>query len=259
MPCASGRAARESCARYGRRADSDAMNQSSSRVLAGGLLRGDPPPSLARGPTTGVHVPRDPRARGPLYPGGARVARGSHGIVLQVLRRQRGRFTAALTARTMLAEHMFGPHNGSPITISNPEEFAMPKLKLTYFDFDGGRGEPARLALHIGGIAFEDHRISGKDWPGFRDMMPFLAMPTLEVDGRVVSQSNSINRYVGRLACTPRMTGRRCCVTRSRTQLRTSAPTSHTPSIWPRTPRRRRAKNLLPGASRDTWTSFRPG
>jgi len=100
----------------------------------------------------------------------------------------------------MLAEHMFGPHNGSPITIGNPEEFAMAKLKLTYFDFDGGRGEPARLALHIGGIAFEDHRISGKDWPGFRDMMPFLAMPTLEVDGKVVSQSNSINRYVGKLA-----------------------------------------------------------
>jgi len=100
----------------------------------------------------------------------------------------------------MLAEHMFGPHNGSPITIGNPEEFAMAKLKLTYFDFDGGRGEPARLALHIGGIAFEDHRISGKDWPGFRDMMPFLGMPTLEVDGKVVSQSNSINRYVGKLA-----------------------------------------------------------
>ena len=28
----------------------------------------------------------------------------------------------------------------------------MPKLKLTYFDFHGGRGEPARLALSIGGI-----------------------------------------------------------------------------------------------------------
>lgn len=75
----------------------------------------------------------------------------------------------------------------------------MAKLKLTYFDFDGGRGEPARLALHIGGIAFEDHRIAGKDWPALRDKTPFLALPTLEVDGRVVSQSNSINRYVGKL------------------------------------------------------------
>jgi glutathione S-transferase len=76
----------------------------------------------------------------------------------------------------------------------------MAKLKLTYFDFDGGRGEPARLALHIGGIAFEDHRIAGTEWPAFRDKTPFFAIPTLEVDGHVVSQSNSINRYVGKLA-----------------------------------------------------------
>jgi glutathione S-transferase len=75
----------------------------------------------------------------------------------------------------------------------------MAKLKLTYFDFDGGRGEPARLALHLGGIGFEDHRIAGKEWGAFRDRTPFWAMPTLEVDGKVVSQSNTINRYVGRL------------------------------------------------------------
>ena len=31
----------------------------------------------------------------------------------------------------------------------------MDKLKLTYFDFPGGRAEPARLALHLGGIAFD--------------------------------------------------------------------------------------------------------
>jgi glutathione S-transferase len=75
----------------------------------------------------------------------------------------------------------------------------MAKLKLTYFDFDGGRGEPARLALHIGGISFEDQRIPGRDWLAFREKTPFLAMPTLEVDGKIVSQSNSINRYVGKL------------------------------------------------------------
>ena len=76
----------------------------------------------------------------------------------------------------------------------------MPKLKLTYFDFDAGRGEPARLALHIGGIPFEDRRIPFKDWDAQRDSTPFRALPVLEVDGRVVSQSNSINRYVGKLA-----------------------------------------------------------
>lgn len=75
----------------------------------------------------------------------------------------------------------------------------MPTLKLTYFDFDGGRGEPARLALFIGGVPFEDRRIGVKDWPNFRGETPFLAMPLLEVDGKTVTQSNSINRYVGKL------------------------------------------------------------
>jgi glutathione S-transferase len=75
----------------------------------------------------------------------------------------------------------------------------MAKLKLTYFDFDGGRGEPARLALVIGGVPFEDQRIGVKDWPGFRAKTPFLAMPVLEVDGQEVTQSNAINRYVGKL------------------------------------------------------------
>lgn len=76
----------------------------------------------------------------------------------------------------------------------------MPKLTLHYFDFDGGRGEPARLALHLGGIAFTDRRIGFKEWAPLRDSMPFRALPVLEVDGRMLSQSNTINRYAGRLA-----------------------------------------------------------
>lgn len=76
----------------------------------------------------------------------------------------------------------------------------MPKLVLTYFDFDAGRGEPARLAFHCGGIAFDDKRIPGKDWGSLREQMPLLAMPVLEVDGRAVTQSNAIVRYAGKLA-----------------------------------------------------------
>ena len=76
----------------------------------------------------------------------------------------------------------------------------MSKLTLSYFDFDGGRGEPARLALHIGGIAFEDHRVGTKDWPAHRDKTPYQGMPVLEVDGKSIAQSNTINRYVGKLA-----------------------------------------------------------
>ena len=76
----------------------------------------------------------------------------------------------------------------------------MPKLVLTYFDFDGGRGEAARLVMHLAGIAFEDKRIAGKDWPALRDKTPFQSMPVLEVDGKVITQSNTINRYLGKLA-----------------------------------------------------------
>ena len=76
----------------------------------------------------------------------------------------------------------------------------MPKLILTYFDFDGGRGEAARLAMHLAGIAFEDKRIAGKDWPALRDKTPFQSMPVLEVDGKVITQSNTLNRYLGKLA-----------------------------------------------------------
>lgn len=76
----------------------------------------------------------------------------------------------------------------------------MPKLVLHYFDFDGSRGETARVALHLAAIPFEDRRIKQKDWPAQRDQMPFQQLPVLEVDGTQIAQSNTINRYVGRLA-----------------------------------------------------------
>jgi prostaglandin-H2 D-isomerase / glutathione transferase len=76
----------------------------------------------------------------------------------------------------------------------------MPRLTLTYFDFDGGRGEPARLALSIAGIAFEDRRITFDAWKRIKAQMPYRTLPILEIDGHILSQSNAINRYVGKLA-----------------------------------------------------------
>jgi glutathione S-transferase len=75
----------------------------------------------------------------------------------------------------------------------------MPKLKLTYFDIHGGRGEPARLALSIGGIPFEDDRLAPSDWQRRKPDTPFGALPVLEVDGQALAQSNAVNRYVGKL------------------------------------------------------------
>jgi prostaglandin-H2 D-isomerase / glutathione transferase len=36
--------------------------------------------------------------------------------------------------------------------------------KLTYFDFDGGRGEVARLAFAIGAVPFVDDRVPFAAW-----------------------------------------------------------------------------------------------
>jgi glutathione S-transferase len=76
----------------------------------------------------------------------------------------------------------------------------MTSLKLTYFDFSGGRAEPARLAMHLGGISFEDHRFAYSEFPEIRKTTPLNQVPVLEIDGLKITQSDAITRYVGKLA-----------------------------------------------------------
>lgn len=76
----------------------------------------------------------------------------------------------------------------------------MPQLTLTYFDFHGGRAEPARLAFAIGGIAFEDKRFAFPEFAEVRKQTPFGQVPTLHVDGVQVTQSDAITRYAGKLS-----------------------------------------------------------
>lgn len=76
----------------------------------------------------------------------------------------------------------------------------MPSYKLTYFDIDGGRAEPIRIAFHAAGIEFEDKRLSFPEFGEMRQSMPFNAVPVLEIDGAAVTQSNALSRYVGKMA-----------------------------------------------------------
>ena len=76
----------------------------------------------------------------------------------------------------------------------------MHSYKLTYFDFDGGRAEPIRIAFHIAGIEFEDHRISFQEFGEIRSNIRFHAVPVLEMDGAQITQSNALGRYVGKMA-----------------------------------------------------------
>jgi glutathione S-transferase len=76
----------------------------------------------------------------------------------------------------------------------------MPSYKLTYFDFDGGRGEPIRVALHAAGIEFEDERWAFPVFQERRGEARFSALPVMEIDGIAVTQSNAHCRYVGKMA-----------------------------------------------------------
>ena len=76
----------------------------------------------------------------------------------------------------------------------------MPTYKLTYFDFDGGRGEPVRIAFHMAGIDFEDKRITFSEFGELRKDWRFNAVPVLEIDGAAVTQSNAMCRFVGKMA-----------------------------------------------------------
>ena len=76
----------------------------------------------------------------------------------------------------------------------------MSSYKLTYFDFNGGRGEPVRIAFHAAGVEFDDHRISFDKFMKCRNEMRFRCAPILQIDGADLTQSNSMLRYVGKMA-----------------------------------------------------------
>lgn len=77
-----------------------------------------------------------------------------------------------------------------------------PKLKLTYFNIQGP-AEPARLALTIGGIDFEDVRVTREEMLKMRESGKLLGggqLPQLQVDDKTLSQSEAMTRYCGHLS-----------------------------------------------------------
>lgn len=75
----------------------------------------------------------------------------------------------------------------------------MAKPRLIYFDFAGSRGEECRMALHLAGIDFDDHRVANSEWKAMKNSMPFGALPVLEIPGRApLAHCNAILVLVGR-------------------------------------------------------------
>ena len=73
-------------------------------------------------------------------------------------------------------------------------------MKLTYFDFDGGRAEAARIAFSAGHIKFEDHRINFATFAKSVQTYPYKAVPVLEIEGEIITQSVAITQYAGKLS-----------------------------------------------------------
>jgi len=93
------------------------------------------------------------------------------------------------------------------LVASDPKiaEYYAPKtpltLKLTYFDVPG-LAESVRLALHAGGIQFEDERLSNEQFAKDKAAGRFKngQVPVLDVNGTQIAQSNAILIYAGKLA-----------------------------------------------------------
>ena len=76
----------------------------------------------------------------------------------------------------------------------------MTDYRVTYFDVDGGRAEPIRIAFHAAGIPFDDRRLSFEEFGTSRDEFRFTCVPTVDIDGQEFTQSNALTRYAGKLA-----------------------------------------------------------
>ncbi len=76
----------------------------------------------------------------------------------------------------------------------------MPEHVLTYFDIQGGRGDPIRIAFHAAGVPLTDHRISFQTFAAERGNYRFGCVPIMTIDGAEVTQSNAMLRYIGKQA-----------------------------------------------------------
>jgi prostaglandin-H2 D-isomerase / glutathione transferase len=82
------------------------------------------------------------------------------------------------------------------------------EIRFIYVDFPFWRAEIGRIALHIGGVDFEDLRISKDEFLRAKEsgklddgtIVPYRQIPFLTVDGKSIAQTGGISRLCGRLS-----------------------------------------------------------
>ena len=75
-------------------------------------------------------------------------------------------------------------------------------LKLVYFNIPFWRAETSRLALHLGGVPFEDVRPNREEFRQLKasGTLPYGQLPVLHIDEFVLAQSAAIARYCGQVS-----------------------------------------------------------
>ena len=71
----------------------------------------------------------------------------------------------------------------------------MSSYKLVYFEIKG-RGEVSRLIFAQAGVEYEDKRVSKEEWAQLKPTTPTGQLPLLEVDGKTLTGSRPINRFL---------------------------------------------------------------
>lgn len=72
----------------------------------------------------------------------------------------------------------------------------MESYKLIYFNMKG-RAELIRFIFAQAGVKYEDERIISEQWPELKQKMPFGVVPVVVENGKQLSGSTTIARYLG--------------------------------------------------------------
>lgn len=94
----------------------------------------------------------------------------------------------------------FATSTTTPVECFWGKEAAPKNIKVYYGDMPFWRAECVRMALFIGGVKFDDCRDKKRDELNAEGKLPFSATPVLEVDGKILSQTQAMASYASGLA-----------------------------------------------------------
>jgi len=108
----------------------------------------------------------------------------------------RGYWTAASGAVALLALGATSRAAGGTASCGEPPK----KIRIYYGDMPFWRAECVRMSLFLGGVEFDDVRDKKRDALKAEGKLPFGATPVMEVDGKMLSQTQAMATYCSKLA-----------------------------------------------------------